>query len=202
MKGFDWRLLKGRRTISINRAFENFEPTIIFTMDTRFMMWLLSCRYGEKALNRYLRLPGYKAQLLTYTASIPVRDLFIVRVHQNYQAGYRAFTESLADGIGHGNNGGYAALNLAVCMGANPIYLLGYDMRHKDIVGKDGQLETLSHYHSGHPLPQMESDVEGFIKYFNHASSIIRERGIDVVNLNPDSSLRCFPKMKPEEVLH
>ena len=50
--------------------------------------------------------------------------------------------ESARDTLAHGNNSGYAAINLAVHLGAARIVLLGYDM------GNDGKV---SHFHEGYP---------------------------------------------------
>jgi len=197
LRGFDWKLLKGKRTIGINRAFEHFEPTIIFSMDTRFLNWLLNDQYakvmrdGAAAKENFHTSQAYKVWMATYTLQLPP-NFFLVKVRLNYDHGLRAFTFTMKDGIGHGNNSGYAALNLAVCLGANPIYLLGYDCKHAN---------GHSHYHAGHPIPQKEKTATGFIPFFNRAAALIKPKGIDVVNLNPDSALNCWPKRPHTEVL-
>jgi len=191
LKDFDFSKLKGYRTIGINLAFAKITPTISFSMDTRFLRWVMDGRYGSEVKTKFERMKTYRVWLLTYKASLP-DYMYIVKVYRNYKQGFKAFPFSQAEGIGHGNNSGYAALNLACCLGANPIYLLGYDMRHNN--GK-------THWHQGHPVPQKESTVKSFINYFNNAAPIIKKRGIRVINLNPKSALKCFEKKKPEEVL-
>jgi len=37
---FNWSLLKGKKTIGINRVYEKFDPSIIFSMDTRTVLAL------------------------------------------------------------------------------------------------------------------------------------------------------------------
>jgi len=192
LKNFDWSKLKGKRTIGINLAFMAIEPTIIFSMDTRFLNWLAKERYPKGTLERFLKARSYKVWLCTYTVRLP-DYIFIVKVHRNYQAGLRAFTWSMKDGIGHGNNSGYAALNLACCLGADPIYLLGFDMKFKD---------SKTHWHQGHPSKPAEKTMQNFISYFEKAAPLIKSKGFRVINLNPDSGLNCFEKKKPEEVLH
>jgi hypothetical protein len=180
--GFDWHRLDGWLTIGTNRVFERHDPTIIFTMDRTFYVNVIGGRYGAAAREAWERSRALKA--LLKAANRPGLDgVFSIPIYRNYVHGRTAFSFSLAGGLGHGNNSGYGALNLAVCLGANPVYLLGYDMKHS--AGR-------SHWHEGHPRPQREHTVTSFILGFNRASLEIAHRGISVVNLNPDSALKCF----------
>jgi len=94
LKDFNWHLLKGKRTIGVNRAFEKFEPTVMFSMDTRFLKWLLNDKYGSAARDRFLSLRSYRVWLCTYTVKLP-DYIYIVKVYKHYRAGLRAFTWSL-----------------------------------------------------------------------------------------------------------
>lgn len=192
LRGFDWSKLKGRRTVAINRAFEMFDPTILFSMDTRFLRWVMDGQYGENVKEKFLRTKSYKCWLCTYKASLP-DDIFIVKVHKNYSTGFKAFTSSMKHGIGHGNNSGYGALNLVCCLRASPIYLLGFDMKHEG---------GITHWHKGHPRPQPDFVLKNFLSYFKHSAWKIKQMGIRVINLCPGSALTCFPKLRIEEVLH
>lgn len=191
LKGFDWRRLKGKRTIGINRAFEKFDPTIIFSMDTRYLDWVERNVYGHAVKMKLLKSAAYKVWQCTYIASLPA-FIFIVKVWRDYQQGARAFTSSMKDGLGHGDNSGYAALNLACCLGANPIYLLGFDGKHE---------ENATHWHEGHPSKQLPAQLVKFGKFFAWAAPIIKARGIEVINLNPDSAINCFTKRTTEGIL-
>jgi len=93
-------------------------------------------------------------------------------------------TTSISEGLCHGENSGYAALNLAVCLGASPIYLLGFDGR----LAPDGR----AHHHAEYPDPTTQTVLDKFVGYFNQAAPILAGRGVRVVNLNPDSAIRCF----------
>ena len=202
LKDFDWSLLSGWRTIGVNRAFEKFTPTITFSMDTRFLMWVRSGRYGKDVAERFASLESYKVWLITYAASLP-KDIFIVPAKGGYKEGHYAFVRKMTGGLGHGNNSGYGALNLAVCLGANPIYLLGYSMKHDVFVDKTGKSWGKSHWHNGHPMPQYESTVEKFIHYYDRVAPTIKKWGIKVINLSKkeDTSLKCFPIKDPREIL-
>lgn len=191
--GFDWSLLKSKKIIGINRAYEKIDPAIIFSMDTRFLKWILEGRYGLEAKSKFLKSKAYKVWLCTYICKLPP-IVFVVPVFGNYSRGFRAFPLTMAKGIGHGNNSGYGAINLAVCLGVKRIFLLGFDMRCK---GKE------THWHNGHKTVMKPSVLEGFKKYFKHAANEIkRKTDVEVINLNIESALDCFPKKKYNEVLY
>jgi len=200
LRDFDWELLCGWRVIGVNRVYERFDPTIIFSMDTRFLRWITESNYGAEAKEKFMKSKAYKVWLCTYNCKLPP-EIYIVRVWENYSRGFRAFPDTMRKGIGHGNNSGYGALNLAVCLGANPIYLLGFDMSY---VREDPTdvMKIRTHWHEGHPQPHRPDTVAKFVEYFRLPAVRTRELGIDVINLNPRSRLNCFPKMRREEVLH
>lgn len=185
-KNWAWLLprLEGQLTIGVNRAYEMFEPTIIFGMDPTFVRHILMGKYGEQAKERWEKSKAYKVWLCTYKCTLP-DDVYILKCFNGYVAARQAFPFIMERGIGHGNNSGYAALNLAACLGANPIYLLGYDMY------VDG---TRTHWHNGHPGKWPDHVPDSFIKHFTPAAKELAKRGITVINLNPKSMLNCFPK--------
>jgi hypothetical protein len=191
---FDFERLRGHRSIAVNIAFWKFEPTMIFSMDTRCLNWILKGHYEPKfpgLLAKFKKSTAYKVWLMTYTASLP-DDIFTVNVFNDYTTGLGVFPRRSTDGIGHGNNSGYGALNMAVCLGANPIYLLGFDC---------SRTAEKSHWHEGHPVPQNPKHLDGFIPRFNRAAEIIKAAGVRVVNLNPASALKCFEYGTIEEAL-
>lgn len=189
--GFDFKRLRGHRTIGVNRAYEFFDPTIAFSMDTRFLRWILDGKYGPEATAKFEKTPAYKVWLLTYTASLPA-DIFVIPVYRNHAWGMDHMSWRMEDGIGHGANSGFGALNLALVLGANPIYLLGFDLDHTN--GK-------SHYHGGHPVPQTIETVRKYRGIFQATAEDIKSHGFKIVNLNKNSGLQCFDFADPEEVL-
>lgn len=201
LEKFNWKKLKGKRVIGVNRAYEKFDPTIIFSMDTRFLLWVKSKKYGDPAYGAFEESKAYKVWLLTYKATLP-KDFFIVPVYKNYNQGHYAFTDSMNDGIGHGNNSGYGALNLAFCLKAKIIHLLGFDLKHTPAVDERGMAIKKSHWHTGHPMPQFEDDVVKFRHYYVRIADKIKKAGVKVINLNPDSALECFEKKHPDEIFN
>jgi len=200
LSNFNWELLYGWRVIGINRVYEEFDPTIIFSMDTRYLRWIMDGQYGEEAKEKFIASKAYKVWLCTYNCKLPP-EIFIVKVWGNYSRGFRAFPNTMRNGLGHGNNSGYGALNLAICLGANPIYLLGFDMNYEKGDLTD-MLKVRTHWHNGHPQPHKSDTVNQFIKYFMLVAIKTKEMGIEIINLNPQSALPYFPKKPYREILH
>ncbi len=191
LEKFNWDLLKGKLTIGINRAYEKFDPNIIFGMDPKFVRWILMGKYGDRARMKFLDAPGLKIWLNTKGEHIP-GNVYILKCWSNYAQARAAFPFTMKDGIGHGNNSGYAALNFAACLGANPIYLLGYDMKKKG---------DRSHWHEGHPEAMPDHVPNIYKKNFVPAAKALMRANVKVINLNPDSGLDCFPKQAASTVL-
>lgn len=186
----DLSCLKGELTIGINRAFEFMDPSIIFSMDARFWEWLEKCAWGQGTLDRFNRYDqGIRcfvdmARMRLYPPELMLLD--------NYR-GRDLLSPTLSEGVKTAGNSGYAALNLAILLGCNPIYLVGYDMRG----GTDGQQ---ANYHSGYPKSQSATIYPNImIPGFVQASSEMLSRA-QIVNLNPQSALRCFPFQEFEEL--
>jgi len=189
-KHWPWLIprLQGELTIGINRAFEKFDPTIIFGMDPTFIRWLQMGKYGELAKQAWERSRAYKVWLNVHNVKLP-DDVYMLKCYGGYNNALGSFPLTMREGIGHGTNSGYAALNLAACLGASPIFLLGFDMK------RDGQK---THWHNGHPRVMPEDQPVKFKKRFQIAAKTLAKANIAVINLNPDSALECFPKLDIE----
>lgn len=177
LEGFDFSLLNGEHVIGVNRAYEDVGCDIMFATDHDYYKWIMDGKMGAEAKRKFDGFKGLKVWLeinKTYPG-----DTYRLKARNG-----RGITFSMRDGIFHGENSGYGALNLAVCLGANPIYLLGYDMK-----GENGKQAW---YHSGYPQAQVDNVYKKFIPYYKHTAPLLEEKGIKVVNLNPESELRCF----------
>lgn len=89
---------------------------------------------------------------------------------------------------GHNTPGcsGYVALNLAAQMEANRVILFGYDMD-----------DDYRYFFSETPYPRIKvPQVRGS---FDKVAPWYRERGIEILNANPDSRIGAFPKITHEE---
>jgi hypothetical protein len=187
LEGFDFERLRGRgKIIAVNRAFEYAHfADILFFMDNRFYQFVHDGKFGPEALAKWESFKGYKVFLNIMGRKHD--DVYSVR-----SLGRVGVSNSLTKGIYHGNNSGVGALGLAICLKANPIYLLGFDFKFKN--GK-------SHFHSGYKLPMHESTFKNFVRDFERVQRFLSRTQFQVVNLNPDSGLRSFPFSTIDEVL-
>jgi hypothetical protein len=105
-----------------------------------------------------------------------------------------AWGRSLAEGVGCAGNSGFAALNLADVLGADPIYLLGFDMK--------GEGGVVTHFHDGYAEKAPEDSLcDRWLEAFRWASKQVRARVV-VLEVSPgDSRLDCFEKRPAGDVL-
>lgn len=189
LRDFDFSRLIGKgRIITINKGFLATPfADICFFMDERFYReWIVEGGFGSEIVDKFRAFPGLKVFLDIHGRNY-WHEVYHIRDHPG---GREGISSSLQEGLYHGGNSGYAALQLAIVLGCNPIYLLGYDMKF----GQDGK----THWHEGYPANKDESPLPGEQTYHGFASNFmnlapkLKEKGIKVINLNPDSGLKCF----------
>jgi hypothetical protein len=177
LKGFDFSRLYGELVIGINRAFEAIDPAILFAMDGPFIDRVRSGGYGSASLSAWNAMRGMKVYCRK-----PSGTLYPDTYH--VERSLRGWATSISKGITSGNNSGVGALALAIALGANPIYLLGYDMR-----GSTDKQQAW--WHSGHPTNQGSAVYKTMVTWFTRYEQEIKAQA-RVINCNPDSALRCF----------
>lgn len=184
LSGFDWSQLDGELTIGTNRVFEFYMPSIISTVDRRYLVWIMEGKYGEEAKRKILGTSTPIVLTKPKNSQEPPFD----DIMELDALGFDGLPGALKDGLYTGRNSGYAAINLAVALGCKEIYLLGFDMH-----GEDGKQ---AHFHDGHPITKAD-DVyaDKFLPHFDKLAPLLKERGIRVVNCAPDSALVCFEHM-------
>ncbi len=96
--------------------------------------------------------------------------------------------------IGWGGNSGFGALNLAVQFGANPIVLVGYDMR------LDLGVHWFGLHGRGLTNPHAKN-VERWRRCVDGCEPLLTGLGIRVFNASPVSWLKNYPKMDLMEAL-
>ena len=193
----DLSCLDGRLSIGVNRAFELYDPSLNFSIDIRFLRWLLEgCLPGEEnALGKYITTLCTKVwsrEMAVYDSNFDAQPIYLIDHNPDKGLTYR-----LSDGLcmGQGNNSGFTALNLACCLGANPIYLLGFDM----IPTEEGLQQN---WHKGYPITQnVKTRVyPNFIEIFNQYADSLESSRKHVINVNPESAIECFPKMDQKDL--
>ena len=183
LKGFDFSRLRGELVIGINRAYEYIDPAVLFTMDLRFTGWASRGELGANSREKSESREKFNALRATKTIirnqEVPAGFCAIARANQS------ELTFSIESGFNNQNNSGFGALNLALCLGADPIYLLGFDMRGNADSGRQ------EWFHTGYPTVQPNYVYNDFLAlFYRHANEI--NRRARVINCNPDSALRCF----------
>lgn len=219
LKDFDFNLIKDYPTIGVNKSFIKFPTDIMYAMDIRFYGMLVQPQTEEaQELRRY----WLEYQGITVFLKRTPRQKFDPSVYYINQMDGRFRTDTkakrfqkafnrvnrggiaeilpednspisfdLEEGVIGGNNSGFGALMLAIALGATRIGLLGFDMK---VQGEPGKEET--HCHEGYSFQSgrtFQSKLDKFIGCFENYSVPIKEAGVIVVNLNPDSKLECFP---------
>ncbi len=165
---FDFSVLKDKFVIAINKAFLTYpNADVLYWTDSRFYKWF------ETDINKF------KGLKITNKPRPAVNDII------NLRDTGRDGLELKPDGIRHGNNSGYAAINVAIHLGAKNIILLGYDMESKG---------NKTHFHDGYQIKHNPRIYENnMMPHFNTLIKPLEEKGVKVWNINKDSKLRCFP---------
>jgi hypothetical protein len=188
LKGFDFERLRGERVIAINKAFKDAPfADIMFAMDHPLIELLASGKLGEDYRQAFEFFPGAKLWLDLSGYSYPAG------VYSVPSAGATGWSTSLSQGLVHGNNSGYGALNLAMILGAGPIYLLGYDCKR----GADGS----KNYHNGYLSGSNPDAMNIFKREIEAGAKLEQAISHRIVNLNPDSALACFPFGDVDKIL-
>ncbi|MCK9601764.1 MAG: hypothetical protein M0R06_22160 [Sphaerochaeta sp.] len=194
LKGFDFERLRGERVIAINKAFYDVPfADIVFGMDRPLLDDLMSGKIDAdyRAKNPDGPERNYQAAFAEFAGVKVWLDLSNYSYPEDVcsipSAGEIGWTKSCKEGLYHGQNSGYGALNLAMVLGADPIYLLGYDCAK----GPAGE----KNYHGGYPSAGNPSALETFKEAFKAGAKMLMAGRHHIYNLNPDSALRCFPFM-------
>ncbi len=171
--------LAGELVIGINRAYELLDPSILYGVDPQIFGWAELGKLGEDSKRQFNGYNGYKAWMAL--TKIYPSDFYLIDIDSSkkYNIGN---TKKLA----FKNNSGYGAINLAAALGAKQIYLLGFDMQGD----KRGNQKW---WHDGYPIDYGENSYVKFINEINKFAPVLKKAGIEVVNLNRKSKLKCFP---------
>jgi len=174
---FDLSKLKNELTIGVNTAFL-LNPSVNLVTDLRFMQ-----QFSQDS--RWKEYKGLKLWL--YSGQRAWKNAFpdVIRVNECIRERKPAWSRTFGEGVYRGTNAGIAALNLAEMLGADPIYLLGYDLGSSN--------GTTTNWHSEYKpkWTQQDSVYLRYVKDFEARknSGAIKAR---VVNVNLDSGLKCF----------
>ena len=167
--------LAGELTIGVNRAYDVYYPSILCALDPQFYEWAEDGTFGIFSEMRYRSYPGTKAWAqVRPDTSVNALGIYTI--------------ENIAK---HCNNSGQAAINLAIELGASPIYLIGFDLKG-----------TPTNFHDGYPTEASTNAYEGFIESIErYVPEKARDHFVEINNMSPDSALTAFPFADYDEVL-
>ena len=181
MKEFDWEALLGRNVLGCNAAFymgSTLVPNTIFG-DSKFLSQHLA------GLTRYVGEGGIVVTNSTRRYRPPPPPWLRTMKKELHGLSKEA--------LGWNGNTGASAINLALLLGASPIYLLGYDMQ----LSKEGEGNfhtAYSHTPKAHVynrfLTGMVHLVRDLPKLFPGQQVINLEDGTSLLSVFPKESLR------------
>lgn len=170
---FDLKTLEGEHVIGINLAFRLLEPEIIYGMDARLWGWIENDETGEGDKARFDACRAVKVWSDIAGAPLP-EDIVVAPALAR-----TGLSKTLKEGLANGTNSGFGALNLALLLGASPIYLIGFDFYG-------------DRWHAGYPQHGDASTNDYHRVCYEENSAEIAEFGARIVNLNPKSRLKIF----------
>ena len=182
LQGFDFSQLKGELVITVNRGLEvcPFSAINVCT-DARVWGWYESSKdFGAEAVEKFRIYKGYKVWLNVQAFPFP-EDIYTINPLAPTDFTFNDYYR----GIPIYGNSGVNALMLAACLGANPIYLLGFDL-----YGINGKT---ANWHNGYPEDSGHDDglYKAFLDDF-HAACLQLSNHTKVINLNSKSELMYF----------
>ena len=190
MRGFDFRRLNDKTTIAINKS--------LLVLPKAKLLWWSDERFFRQHLEEIKKhKEAYKAK--SYINCYREKNPEWVSSYSFSNSGMKGYDERPGY-LCHGNNSGYAALHLAIKLGAKKIILLGYDFKF------DAQKN--SHWHDGHVDELGRSMWHGedtltknMLPNFQHLQVPALRHRVIIINSNPDSNLDVWPRQSIEELL-
>lgn len=183
LQNFDRTFLKRERTIGVNEEWR-WEPTIAFHSDIRLLRGD-GLKKGYRDDGVYLATKSIKVY---HKAHEDREEIDAPDPIAKLGTSGRSYGTSLS-GIVSRANAGLSALNLADVLGADPIYLLGFDC------GADGK-KTHSHEHYPPEWQQIPKDYI-YRRWADAFADIAPKVKARVINLCPWSLIACFEKQDP-----
>ena len=208
LQNFDYSRLQGKFTIGINKAFTTYSPNINYSMDSSFFGEMMDGTMDEvgkeRTFTRFLNSPSRKVFLTPLELKIfSSGGIYLVKRKSNAEIS----VGDLNEGIYPGQNSGFGSINLAVALGSTKIYLLGYDLCCKEKTHNHSGYLDMTADHDGKPkrVPRdavlFNNKLSEFCKEIEAFSPLWKNGGIEIINLNPESALKCFPFQDVNQVL-
>jgi len=169
IRGFDLNQLDGIHSIGINHIIEDYDGfEVLFFLD--------DCFIDRTNYN----LNNFKGKIFYSNKCRKLNNAIMFNTNENKP------TEYIEDGLYTWRMSGIAALNLAIIMGAYPIYLLGFDCGGDDA----------SDYHYKKDYAEVERTYEKMSKYIRNAEYFeqFKQWSDKIINCSMISNIKTFVK--------
>ena len=186
LRDFDFGLLKGHVVIGTNRAFDYPNVGCVTFIDEQFHRWASKGELKNVSERGWADYSGLKVRCGPRAGGFAVSGWDETFTYPKRHMDPYVLPGSI-NGIGRGASTGFAALNMAVALGARKIALLGFDMKGD---GKGKQ----AWFHPGYPDVQPESVYDDMKADFIAMAAYCGGAGIEVTNYGQNSALACFTK--------
>ena len=199
--GFDFNSLANHDTIVVNKAVEYVpDPTYFVTMDYSYLSktdhWIAN--YSKQGISTVFvaNMTGN----LTKKEGVYVDTKFNMRYTKLGEFNYvieskhiihqkTGFGKTIGD-FAHGDNSGFCAVQLALLLGYEKIYLLGFDMN----VGENKNTRT--HFHNGYGASSnIRRRIAGYAENFKYAIRLSKDSD-KIISCSRDSSLNSYVKFE------
>jgi len=155
--------------------------------------WIDMMFFGDRSFWDRVKRDLHKFPGLKVTCGINVDKQFPnVRMLKRKKG--RAWTYGLApepNSVCWNSNSGAAAINLALHTGVKRIYLLGFDMQTKD---------PERHWHKLYGQISKSPPYLTHMRSFPAVKKDADKLGIEIINVNPDSAIKDFPRMSLKQI--
>lgn len=209
VKGLSFSEIDSDLTIGVNKSFTRFNTDICYCMDMNFYNYIMNERDCDKEeLEDKRKWQEYTGIKVFLCPSEDSKNLFLCdnNIYHVKRLWNNEISFDLSKGIYGGNNSGFGALMLAIALGANPIYLLGFDMQivrgEKTIYGTPKR----THWHTGYkkkqPAEMFSRLLERYREQFCEFAPAWKKLGVEIINVNTvgGTALKCFPIRRLTEV--
>ena len=184
LRGFDFELLRGWDVLVCNRAHE-WVPWAEYLVTMDYGAFLENPEMGRS-------LQTFKKVIFTKAGGAAIHPK---AVEFPWPSRTPMVSDSIEEGI-HGRHSGMAAVNVAYCLGYDPIYFLGIDCKVPGSQPHFYEEETEElRQHILRPVDGYDvARMEMWRQQFDAQARQYRFRGVRVVNLGPDSALQEFSR--------
>jgi len=170
LSDFDFSIAKAFKTIGVNAIQMIYEPDYVVFVDD----------VAEKK-HKDLYKNG-KSKIYCPDELNP--DFTCTRFKRyRWKSGDIVFTDDILGGVYYGHSSVIAAMHLAYLHDASSMVLAGVDLNNG------------AHFYSDKNKDKEFTNIEFVIKDFEAAASFLKNKGISVFNVNPESALECFQKI-------